>query len=108
MFPQVGQGTLTLATPLDPAARPLPAHLTVTPMSWPQEQQAKSRITSSSIITGESSKRGMDAVMRIGGTCRRGACTTRAAGGPPAPRRLLAFLLGAVLATGLFAIGHAL
>src|SRR5438874_13145805 len=102
MFPQVGQGTLTLATPLDPAARPLPAHLTVTPMSWPQEQQAKSRITSSSIITGESSKRGMDAGHADRRNLQAGCLHQRAAGGRPAhggylPSFLAPYLLRACL-----------
>src|SRR5207248_1268459 len=39
---------LTAATVRRPAANPLPEHLTVTPTGWPQVQQAKSRLTSSS------------------------------------------------------------
>jgi hypothetical protein len=48
--PQFGQGTLTAATVLGPAAKPFPSHFSVTPTGRLQVQHAKSSVTSSSII----------------------------------------------------------
>src|SRR5262245_50080273 len=45
-----GQGTFTAATVRVPAASPLPEHLSVTLIDWPQAQQLKSKITCRSII----------------------------------------------------------
>src|SRR5262249_15204433 len=112
MFPQFGQGILTLATPLVPSARPLPAQWSVTPMSCRHEQQAKSKITSSSIIqeslqNWEQSK----SAVRSSSDRSLGNVLDRDLGGGAArglPTSLLAFLLGAVLASCLLAIGHAL
>jgi hypothetical protein len=50
MFVHMGQGTLTAATAWAPADNPVPAHFSVTFSEWPHVQQAKSRITFSSII----------------------------------------------------------
>src|SRR5262245_51835828 len=50
MVPQPGQGTFTVATVRPDRARPLPSHFTVTLTGSSQAQQAKSRITCSSII----------------------------------------------------------